>query len=266
MKGIITRHLEWWMSQPIFDNAGVLTIGYAYPNLNMAEHYNAPGSPYWALKAFLLLALDKNHDFFKAVAEPLPEMKSVMPIPVACMTMQRVNGYSVALTSGQWATWTPTHRAEKYAKFAYSSRYAFSISRSNDGIVKASPDNMLAFEIDGYIFCRRKSTEHRVNQDGSVYSLWSPFNGITVETLLIPTENGHIRRRTVTTEYDCVAYDCGFATPSGSGGEVIGYGEGVTVICEPNSNLIYTKTEIKAVKYTIKKGTTKLETKVVYPD
>ncbi len=52
LKGILARHLVYWLNQPIFDNAGILTIGYAYPNLQMSESYNAPGSPYWALKAF----------------------------------------------------------------------------------------------------------------------------------------------------------------------------------------------------------------------
>lgn len=35
MKGIIVRNLEYWLQKPIFDNAGVLTIGYGYPNLTM---------------------------------------------------------------------------------------------------------------------------------------------------------------------------------------------------------------------------------------
>ena len=265
IKGIITRHLEWWLSQPIFDNAGVLSIGYAYPNLNMAEQYNAPGSPYWALKAFLLLALDENHEFFKVDSLPLPKMEKQITIPEAAMTMQRVNGYSVALTPGQWPGWVPTHKAEKYAKFAYSSRFAFSVSRATDGIIKASPDSMLAFEIDGYIFCRGKSALRRINEDGSVYSKWSPFRGIEVETLLIPTDNGHIRRHTVTVSEDTVAYDCSFATPYGAGGDILGEGEKIVIDCEPNSNLINPKTEIKAIKYKFKKGTTTVETVVIYP-
>ena len=31
----------------------------------MAENYNAAGSPYWAFKAFLLLAVDRQHSFGK---------------------------------------------------------------------------------------------------------------------------------------------------------------------------------------------------------
>ncbi len=72
MKGIIARNIEYWMNMPIFDNDGILTIGYAYGNINMAEEYNAFGSPYWALKSFLILSLPDDHEFFKVKAEPLP--------------------------------------------------------------------------------------------------------------------------------------------------------------------------------------------------
>lgn len=53
VKGLVLRNLRWWFSKPIFDAGGILTVGYAYPNLIMAENYNSPGSPYWALKTFL---------------------------------------------------------------------------------------------------------------------------------------------------------------------------------------------------------------------
>lgn len=266
MKGIISRHLEWWMSQPIFDNSGILTVGYAYPNLNMAEFYNAYGSPYWALKAFLFLALREDDEFFEAEPLPLPELSELITIPEAYMTMQRVGGYSVALTGGQWATWNPTHCPEKYSKFAYSSRYAFNVSRSTDSMYNASPDSTLAFDIDSTVFYRKKCIEHSMNEDGSHYSRWSPCRGITVETTLIPISGGHIRRHTVESEFDCIAYDTAFATPLGGGGEIHGVGgEELILACEPNSNLIYPKCEIKAVKYSFKRGTTTVETTVIYP-
>lgn len=51
VKGIILRHLRWWQQQTITDRDGILTLGFACPNLAMCEDYNSPGSPYWALKA-----------------------------------------------------------------------------------------------------------------------------------------------------------------------------------------------------------------------
>ena len=182
------------------------------------------------------------------------------------MTVQRIGGYSVALTAGQWATWAPTHCAEKYSKFAYSSRFGFSVSRVTDSLATAAPDSTLAFEIGGQIFYRRKCDEARVNADGSIYSRWSPFKGISVETLVTPTKDGHVRRHTVTTEEDCVAYDTAFALPVGyDAGAIEGAGESVLISAEPNTNLIHSRTEIKAVKYTFKAGTTAVETRVTYP-
>lgn len=267
IKGIISRHFEWWMSKPIFDKGGILSIGYGYPNLNMAEFYNAYGSPYWSLKAFLFLALPDDHEFFKVEPLPLPELSKMITIPEAYMTMQRINGYSVAITGGQYANWNMTHTPEKYSKFAYSSRYAFSVSRTMDSIYNSSPDNTLAFYIDSTVFYRKRCIEHVMSEDGSHMSKWSPCRGITVETTLIPTDVGHIRRHTVTCDFDCIAYDTTFSTPLGGGGEIHGKdGEEVVIECEPNTNLIYPKTEIKAVKYEFKKGTTTVETTVIYPE
>lgn len=52
IKGLYLQHLRWWAKKPIADRDGVLSIGYAYPQLTMSESYNSAGSPYWAFKAF----------------------------------------------------------------------------------------------------------------------------------------------------------------------------------------------------------------------
>ena len=93
MKGIIVRNLNWWLARPIFDRDGVLTIGYGYPQQYMAEQYNAPGSPYWGLKVFLLLALPDDHPFWTAEAAPLPvelTRAGVTGQPSADLLLQRL--------------------------------------------------------------------------------------------------------------------------------------------------------------------------------
>ncbi len=60
IKTLLSNHMKQWMTHDIFTYDGRLSIGYHYENLVMAEGYNAPGSPYWALKVFLLLATKKN--------------------------------------------------------------------------------------------------------------------------------------------------------------------------------------------------------------
>ena len=127
MKGIVLRNIRWWMRQSIFDKNGILTIGYAYPNLKMAEFYNAPGSPAWAMKAFLVLGLPDTHPFWQAQEEPLPKLEQTI-----CQThpymiiMRNKNGSHVqALTAGQYAAFEPTGMAAKYEKFAYSNVFGF---------------------------------------------------------------------------------------------------------------------------------------------
>lgn len=63
LRGAWARQLRWWARRPIGNGDGTLSIGYAYPNLQMSEGYNSPASPYWALKAFLPLALPESHPF-----------------------------------------------------------------------------------------------------------------------------------------------------------------------------------------------------------
>lgn len=102
--------------------------------------------------------------------------------------------------------------AEKYGKFCYSTRFGFSASRSYAQLAQAAPDSMLAFEIGGQIFVRRHSLRFEVRPD-SLFSVWSPFPGITVETEIRPTPTGHIRRHKIHSEIACTAWDCGFAVP-----------------------------------------------------
>ncbi len=266
MKGIIARNLEWWLSRPIFDNSGILTVGYAYPNLCMAEDYNGYGSPYWALKAFLILALDENHKFYTENPQPFPKLDKLHVIPEARMVIQRINGDVVALTAGQWADFEPLQVAEKYSKFAYSARYGFSAARSYFKIENCGGDSMLAFVKNDIFYVRRRCIEYKIKDDGTVYSKWSPYDGVEVETYVTPTDDGHIRKHIVTCGEACECYDFSFSVPFGSdGGMVSGEGERVTIKCAPNTNLVHPLTSMSGMKYQLSKGVNTIETKIVYP-
>ncbi len=225
VKGIIERNLNYWLNMPVFDNGGVLTIGVAYPDMLMSENYNAPGSPYWALKSFAFLALPDSHPFWHVEAQELPLLDDRHLIKEADMLMLRRQGEVTALTSGQFSKVWHTHTFEKYAKFAYSSRYGFSVPRSYLNIMEAAPDSMLAFEIDGRIYVRGACESYSVTLD-SVWSRWSPYKGITVETTLIPTECGYKRKHVIKSDLECRAYECGFAYPYAP------YGKDKTIITE----------------------------------
>lgn len=283
IKGIIVRHISYWMRQPVFDKKGLLTIGYAYPDLHMAESYNAPGSPYWAMKAFAFLMLPDEHEFWKVQAAPLPKLEGLKRLACGEMLIQRRYRDVTAYVPGVYRHNGQVHVPEKYSKFAYSTYFGFSVPRSEKKITEAAPDSMLAFEIGGHIFVRHMIDGFAV-EENHILSIWSPFPGITVETILIPTQRGHIRRHRIDSSIECIAYDCGFAVSSRKqdfDGEadatgaclrncecfcrvacLKGPGRGVKIWCDPNTNLLSQNTEIPAIKYKIPCGITQIETAV----
>lgn len=265
IKGIISRNIEHWLNCDIFDNGGVLSIGYEYPNLMMSEEYNAFGSPYWALKSFLILALDENHEFFKCSAKPLPKLEDLRIIPQAKMVIQRQNGYPVILTGGQWVEWGMKFIPEKYSKFAYSSRYSFCVSCGDTSIKSISADSMLVFEKDGIYYVRRKCIKTDIFDDGTLYSEWSPFGGVLVKTYITPIKGGHKRKHLIESDGNYTIYDGAFATPVDTG-DIEGDGEKVIIRSHPNMNLTNNLTQTKAIRYKILEGKTQIETTVYYPE
>lgn len=71
LKNLYLANMRWWLQQNMFNADGTLPIGYCYPNMNMAEGYNAQASAYWALTSFLTLALPESDGFWQA-AEVMP--------------------------------------------------------------------------------------------------------------------------------------------------------------------------------------------------
>lgn len=285
MKGIIARNFEYWADQVMVDQAGLLTIGYCYPNLHMAESYNSPGSPYWAFKSFALLALPDNHEFWQMKQEPLPQLKSKRLMPQAEMVLTRQKGEVIAYTPGNYTN-THAHAPSKYGKFAYSTRFGFSVPKTSINLGEAAPDSTLAFELDGYYLPKRQNISSEVT-DSEIRCCWQPCHGITVETTILPDVNGHVRKHKITSEIECTAYDCAFAvsnvrdnvktevvndtgnentakasSPTESCSITSTSGKAVVIGASPNTNLVASKTVIPAIQYQIKKGITEVTSKI----
>ncbi|KAB8140038.1 DUF2264 domain-containing protein [Chloroflexia bacterium SDU3-3] len=212
LKGLWLRHMRWWARQPIFQPDGTLSIGYAYPNLNMAEQYNSPGSPYWAMKFFLPLALPESHPFWQAEEQDMPALPAVMPQPEAAMLLCRdADGRNVvALTSGQHEPWI-RHAGEKYSKFAYSTAFGFSVPIGRRGLNQAAADSMLALSDDGECYRVRERTLEARAERGALYARWRPMPGVEVETWLIPAGPWHMRLHRLRTERPLWSAEGGFA-------------------------------------------------------
>lgn len=285
IKGIINRNVRYWLTQDIFAGDGILSVGYAYPNLTMAERYNAPGSPYWCMKTFLLLALPDAHPYWGAEEEPLPSLERFHRIPRADMLIQHRGKEVTAYVPAVYGKNLLGHFTEKYGKFAYSTSFAFSVAHSGDLLSEAAPDSMLAVIPEGEerIFVRRRSICYQIEED-RIVSQWSPVSGVMVVTEILPVGMGHIRVHRITSERRCTVYDCGFAVSLPEEGLTVKTGNGLIEVknpthgCRlvslegemepflieavPNTNLLYRNTRIPALFKIIDPGETMLKSSV----
>lgn len=227
MKGLVLRHLRWWFAQSIFTPDGLLTIGYAYPNLVMGENYNSPGSPYWALKSFLVLALPDGHPFWTAEEEPLPGLNAVFVQKAPHLVLCRQSGaaHVAAFNSGHTSSNEHTHTSAKYEKFAYSTFFGFSVPRAEWGLAQGAFDSMLALsEGDNLYRVKRRCEEIQVDGD-LIFTRWKPWADVEVSTWIIPSLPWHVRIHRITTGRVLDAAEGGFALGIegvGSGGRLPG--------------------------------------------
>ncbi|WP_119392392.1 DUF2264 domain-containing protein [Taklimakanibacter lacteus] len=210
LKGFYLRHLRWWSRLPISAPGGLLDIGYGYGNPLIAEEYNSPQSPYWALQAFLPLALPATHPFWQSAEMPSPQRKKPKALKQAGMIIANPKGDAIALVSGRFV---PDYRfgAEKYAKFAFSARYGFSIEGNLRRFDRATLDNMIGFSEDGRYFRVRHASDAAQLADETLYCRWRPYPDITVETWIYWHGSFHIRVHRIKSPGPIMTIEGGFA-------------------------------------------------------
>lgn len=215
VKGLLLRHLRWWFQQPILTGDGLLSIGYTYPNHAMAEYYNAPGSPYWATKALIALALPEDGPFWSAPEEPLPARpaQTVQAWPGMVITHDDERHLTVALGGGQRAAFLPLHSSNKYGKFAYSTSFPFCALGAGSGVGGSGQDSTLSFSDDGQRFRSREVCSAAQIRGTTLVSRWKPWPDVTVETWLAPRGTDHVRIHHVTTARELTAAEAGFGLP-----------------------------------------------------
>lgn len=171
----------------------------------------------------------------------------------------------------------------------YRSKYGFSVRKENVSLALMAPDSDLVFKV-GDIFVGRKAPSKVQISNGTITTQWSPFPGIDVTTVITPTLHGHSRRHTIVSWQNCVAYDCGFSHPL----EYKNYAaetdnvtaqvrsdlgsctvylhdpdgnmeqtEGVIIQAAPNTNLLFPRTSIPAVKFSVREGITNVLTSII---
>ncbi|MGN1097960.1 MAG: DUF2264 domain-containing protein [Clostridia bacterium] len=277
VKGIILRHLRSWFKRPIWNNDGTLSIGYGYPNLIMTEGYNAPGSPYWAMKTMLILALPEDSNFWQCEELPLPKSENSRALPHPHMIAQRDGEHRVLFAAGHPYTNCHTHCGAKYEKFAYSNLFGFSAPKSEWGTGAGGFDNTLALsECDNVFRVKRKNDEFKVT-DKYIYTKWSPWKDVEIKTYIIPSLPWHVRVHIIDSARELDSFEGGFsypcehvtATKKIEGGEFAsfdGYTSGIVSLAggrgawlqgmEANTNLIYSRTSMPALGGKIPAGKT----------
>jgi hypothetical protein len=250
----------------------------------MSESYNSAGSPYWAFKAFLPLALGPEHPFWAAEEAPAHFDTTPVPLRHPGMVMTHTPGNVVALSAGQ-QNWEMRAGAEKYAKFVYSSRYAFSVEVDERGYDKGAFDGALALSDDNRHYRVREQNDVARLAGNVLYAQWQPWPDVRVETWLIPAALWHIRVHRITTPRDLHATEGGFAvgradlntdtileepgramvrTPTDASAIVdlttSGRRAGRAQKALPNTNLIVARTLVPQLRGDIKAGVTVLAT------
>lgn len=287
MRDLALANLRQWLDRPIFDKAGILTIGYGYPNLFMSERYNAPGSPYWGLKTFLMLALPADHPFWTEPGRKISyQPQKLLPEPHMLITHDGY-GHVMAFTAGQCGKCFGASK-EKYEKFVYSNQFAFSVSRG-PGLEEGAFDNTLAVscECDGR-FQMRNTVERFSLTEEAVYIRYTYHSRVNVESLIIPCAPWHVRIHKIKNEIPIETADGGFAIeaercfeavhgrksgryepemiryedqgvfaefPWGVSGAVsFAGGTGQLVSAFPNTNLLYNLTVIPTIRQKLEPG------------
>lgn len=211
IKGLWARNLRWWGKRDWYDRDGVMSVGYAYPNLLMSESYNSPGSPYWAMKAYLPLALPADHPFWL-----VQEQEKCTPDAKYSNRVTGTIGFAagdnrVMLSGCSEMRMIQRCGAEKYGRFAYSTSFGFSVDINAQGFLVNPFDNMLAVSEDGVSFHIRSDIEACHVGSDWLYSLWRPTPDIEIETWLLERAPWHVRAHKISTSKPFFLTEGGFA-------------------------------------------------------
>ncbi|MHC5216181.1 DUF2264 domain-containing protein [Enterococcus sp. LJL128] len=211
MKGIMSKHMKKWMDHDIFTFDGRLSIGYHYENLVMAEGYNAPGSPYWAFKTFLLLAVEETHPFWQAQPIYLKRNEKRLVKEGRLLLLHESNGAHVLGFPAGMLVEGQAHGEAKYSKFVYSTKFGFSVPKAGIRYEEGAFDNTLAISVDGNCFRVKRETESYQLSEEKVVHQWSPFKGVNIRTEIYPFGEWHVRFHEIETARPLEVREGGFS-------------------------------------------------------
>lgn len=275
IKGLYARNMSYWFKQDILDRDGILNIGYAYDNLVMAEGYNAPGSPYWAFKSFLLLAVPKDHPYWQADALPFrPQAERYLSLEGRAFYEHVANHHHTLMYPFGQSINFQNHSAAKYSKFVYSTKFGFSVPKSTYYFYEGALDNVFSVSEDGYYFRPKAIDLDFEATDEFITYHWQPYQDVDIQSTIIPCGDYHVRIQQVETKRELIAYESGFsnryesenrletetlASYQSSVGissieSVYGFDKAKVIRPEPNTNLLHNRTLMPVLEVKLSVG------------
>lgn len=127
---LLSSTLRYFLERGAVDRRGLFTLGWHTPHVPSLQRYSGPGSPYWASKGFLGLALPAEHPLWQEPEAALPgdADDAVLPVPPAGLMIQRTKDDGLVRVHNHGSDHLKTDHADAgatdplYARFAYSTR------------------------------------------------------------------------------------------------------------------------------------------------
>ncbi len=172
IRRLCTRNLDFFLSKPIYQAQGCLSLGWTDEFPPLAERYSCAASPYWAAKGFAPLLLPPGHAFWTAPEQPLPSELGdhAHVIKPAGLVVRSTGGEVEIINAGsQVSNGNLRYGAWKWSKTAYRSSVGFTLALPNES--NWSLDSALTVRhADGSVFGRHSTVAVEMDEAHIFYS------------------------------------------------------------------------------------------------
>lgn len=192
LRRLCTRNLDFFLSRPIQQEQGCLSLGFTDRFDKIIETYSCAASPYWAAKGFTPLLLPPTHPFWLDAEQPLPAERPggfIHLMPTAGLVTRSTPGGEVEILNGGSMVGNTQLRygAWKWSKLSYRTGVHFTYAFPE--ITNFSFDSALTQQLaDGRVFGRHSTVVVEMTEQHLGYSYNLGFKtgqvNTTVESFL----------------------------------------------------------------------------------